>query len=146
MRFSNVVNPTVQFGYILCLTARFGAVFRYSKTYGAVRFGFEEGKNPTVRFGAVNRTEPHRTDRKNRTKKNPANNQHTSTFFFPFLFLSIPFIIFALLSLSFLVVTQIRGHIAGSSPPLPTTVRALHFYREKISALSSLVDLRRMCA
>ena len=41
------------------------------------------------------------------------------------------------------VVTQIRGHIAGSSP-LPTTVRALHFYREKISALSSLVDSRRI--
>ena len=28
-----------------------------------------------------------------------------------------------------IVVTQIRGHIAGSSPPLPTTVRALHFFR-----------------
>ena len=47
--------------------------------------------------------------------------------------------------LSLLVVTQIRGHIAGSSPPLPTTVRALHFYRENISALSSLVDSRRVC-
>ena len=41
---------------------------------------------------------------------------------------SIPFIIFALFfPLSLLVVTQIRGHIAGSSPPLPTTVRAFHF-------------------
>ena len=49
----------------------------------------------------------------------------------------------SVLSPSYLVVTQIRGHIAGSSPPLPTTVRALHFYRDKISALSSLVDLRR---
>ena len=58
------------------------------------------------------------------------------------LFFSIPFIIFALLSL--LVVTQIRGHLAGSSPPLPTTVRALHFYREKLSALSSLVHSRRI--
>ena len=58
--------------------------------------------------------------------------------------LVIPFIIFALSILSPLVVTQIRGHIAGSSPPLPTTVRALHFYREKISALSSLVDSRRI--
>ena len=29
------------------------------------------------------------------------------------------------------VVTQIRGHIAGSFPPLPTRVRALHFFREK---------------
>ena len=42
------------------------------------------------------------------------------------------------------VVTQIRGHIAGSSPPIPTTVRALHFYRGNISALSSLVDSRRI--
>ena len=42
-----------------------------------------------------------------------------------------------LCSLSLLVVTQIRGHIAGSFPPLPTTVRALHFYHEKISALPS---------
>ena len=48
-------------------------------------------------------------------------------------------------SLSLLVVTQIRGHIAGSSPPPPTTtVGALHFYREKISAHSSLVDSRRI--
>ena len=38
--------------------------------------------------------------------------------------------------------SQIRGHIAGSSPPLPSTVRALHFFREKILALSSLVDWR----
>ena len=54
------------------------------------------------------------------------------------------YIIFALLQyyLSLLVVTQIRGHIAGSSTSIPTTVRALHFYREKISALSSLVDSR----
>ena len=55
-------------------------------------------------------------------------------FFFPSHLLSSPFY-----SLSLLVVTQIRGHIAGSSPPIPTTVRALYFYREKISALSSLV-------
>ena len=46
--------------------------------------------------------------------------------------------------LSLLIVTQIRGHVAGSSPPVPTTVRALHFYRDKISALSSLVDSRRI--
>ena len=46
--------------------------------------------------------------------------------------------------LSLLVVTQIRGHIAGSFPPLPTTVRALHFYRERISPLSCLVDSRRI--
>ena len=36
------------------------------------------------------------------------------------------------------------GHIAGSSPPLPATVRALQFYREKISTLFSLVDSRRI--
>ena len=59
--------------------------------------------------------------------------------FFPSHLLSSPFYL-----LSLLVVTQIRGHIAGSFPPLPTTVRALHFYREKISALSSLVDSRRI--
>ena len=60
-------------------------------------------------------------------------------FFSPSHLLSSPFY-----SLSLLVVTQIRGHIAGSSPPLPTTVRALHFYREKISALSSLANSRRI--
>ena len=57
---------------------------------------------------------------------------HPISFLRPFLFLSL------------LVVTQIRGHIAGSSPPLPTTVRALHFYREKISALSALLDSSRI--
>ena len=60
-------------------------------------------------------------------------------FFFPSHLLSSPFC-----SLSLLVVTQIRGHIAGSFPPLPTTVRALHFYRESISALCSLVDSCRI--
>ena len=54
------------------------------------------------------------------------------SFFFPSHLLSSPFY-----SLSPLVVTQIRGHIAGSFPPLPTTVRALQFYREEISALPS---------
>ena len=44
-------------------------------------------------------------------------------------------------SLSVLVVTQNRGHIAGSSPP---TVRALHFYSKNISVLSFLVDSRRI--
>ena len=46
MRFSKTINDTVRF---VC--------FMY----------------PTVRIGAINRTEPHRTDRKNRTVKNPAN-------------------------------------------------------------------------
>ena len=75
---------------------------------------------------------------------NDALNIYTSKyiyniFIFPSHLLSSPFYY-----LSLLVVTQIRGHIAGSFPPLPTTVRALHFYREKISALSSLVDSRRI--
>ena len=48
--------------------------------------------------------------------------------------------------LSLLVVTQIPGHIAGSSPPLPTLVRALHFNREKIPALSSLLVISSDCA
>ena len=71
VRFEDVVNPTVRFGYISCPTVRFGVVFQHRKTYGAVRFGFAEGKNPTVRFGAVNRTEPHRTDRKKLHRKEP---------------------------------------------------------------------------
>ena len=60
--------------------------------------------------------------------------------------LVIPFIIFALSILSPLVVTQIRGHTAGSSPPLPTTVRFVlctFIARRLHSALSSLVDSRR---
>ena len=49
-------------------------------------------------------------------------------FFLLFFFFFHPMhFIFALLFSLPLVVTQIRGHIAGSSPPLPTTVRALHF-------------------
>ena len=47
-------------------------------------------------------------------------------------------------SLSLLVVTQIRGHIAGCSPLHPTTVRALHFYLDHVPALSSLFDSRRI--
>ena len=69
---------------------------------------------------------------------------------FFFFFFSIPFTPEYYLRPSFLsptyvqvVVTYIRGHTAGSSP-LPTTVRALHFYRGNISALSSLVDSRRI--
>ena len=60
-----------------------------------------------------------------------------ANFFFSSFF-SIPFIIFALLfSLPpIIVVTQIRGHIAGRLfSPLPTTVRALHFLsREDFSS------------
>ena len=58
--------------------------------------------------------------------------------FWDFVFFSISLIISALLFLSLLVVTQTRGHIVGSSP-LPTTVRALHFYGENISALLASV-------
>ena len=47
--------------------------------------------------------------------------------------------------LSLLVVTQIQGHIRSRlSSPLPTAVRALHFYREKISVVSCLYDSRRI--
>ena len=62
--------------------------------------------------------------------------------FFLFLFFPIPFIV--LLIFLSLVVAQFRGHIAGPSPRLPTTVRALHFYREKISAIFSIVGSRRI--
>ena len=57
---------SVRCSKIVDATLRFGAGFRNQKSYGAVRFGFDEGKNPTVRFGAV-----HRTDRKNCTVKTP---------------------------------------------------------------------------
>ena len=50
---------------------RSGAVFRNKESYGAVRCGFEKGENSTVRFGTVNRAEPHWTDEKNGTVKNP---------------------------------------------------------------------------
>ena len=47
------------------------------------------------------------------------------------------------LSCALIVVTQIQVHVVDSFPPPPTTVRALHFYREKDSALSSFVEARR---
>ena len=69
-----------------------------------------------------------------------------SDFFFSF-FLASHLFSSLLCSLSLVVVvTQIRGHTADSPPPLPTSVRALYFYREKTSALSSLVDSRRTTA
>ena len=59
--------------------------------------------------------------------------------FFFFFFFPMPFIMFALL----FSLPPSRSSDPGSHsrlfPPLPTTVRALHFYRAKISALSSLV-------
>ena len=49
---------------------------------------------------------------------------------FYFIFYSIYYLRPSFLSPSYLiVVTQIRGHMAGSSPPLPTAVRSLRFYR-----------------
>ena len=69
-----------------------------------------------------------------------ANTYHSS--FFYFLFPS------HLLSSPFYSLPPSRNSDPGSHSrlfsPLPTTVRALHFYREKISALSSLVDSRRL--
>ena len=72
-------------------------------------------------------------------KKPALKNTHTRPFFFAIPFLSSPFC-----SLSLLVVTQIRGHIAGFPPPYPLRFVPCIFYREKISALSSLVDSRRI--
>ena len=43
-------------------------------------------------------------------------------------------------SLPLLVVTQIRGHISRLFSPRPTAVRTFDFYREKTSALSSLLN------
>ena len=61
-------------------------------------------------------------------------------FFSPCHLLSSPFY-----SLSLLAVTQIRGHIAGSSPPSnPLRFVPCICYREKISALFPLVDSRRI--
>ena len=72
-------------------------------------------------------------------------NSFCFCFCFCFVFFSIPFIIFALLFLlSLLIVTQIRGYITGSSPSLSTAVRDLYFCLQNISALSSLVDSRRI--
>ena len=45
---------------------------------------------------------------------------------------------------SLLVVTQIRGSHGSLFSPLPTTLRALHCYRDKGSALSSVVDSRQI--
>ena len=71
------------------------------------------------------------------------NNTGKYSFIFPSHLLSSPFF-FSLPPNSRNSYDCIGGHIAGSSPPIPTTVRALHFYREKILALSSLVDSRRI--
>ena len=66
-------------------------------------------------------------------------------------FCSIPFITIpevrpSFLSLLLIVAAQIRGHIAGSSPPLPTTVRALHIIFPPREVLSSPRRLASNCA
>ena len=69
--------------------------------------------------------------------------------FYLFIFNSIPFILFGLLFVSpssYNSRSSDQGHIAGSSPPSPLRFIALHLYREKISALPSLADSRRIDA
>ena len=57
---------------------------------------------------------------------------------------SIPFMMFALLfSLPASRNSDPGSHSRLFSPPTIFAVRALHFYRDKISALSSLVDSHR---
>ena len=75
VRFPKIVNATARFAFFMYIfTVRFGAVFRNlnEESYGANWCGFKEGENPTVRFGAVKHTDPHGTDKRNRTVKNPA--------------------------------------------------------------------------
>ena len=65
-------------------------------------------------------------------KRNAALSDVQHFYIYAYIFLLMPFSVLALLSPALSeVVTQIRGHIAGSSLPPPTTARALHFYREK---------------
>ena len=64
---------------------------------------------------------------------------HTLTFFFPSRLPSSPFY-----SLSLLVVTQIRGHIAGSSPPPTHYGSCLAFLSREDFSSFFLVDSRRI--
>ena len=67
-------------------------------------------------------------------------------FFFHPIYLVLCIIVFALL-FSFPPINSRNSDPESHSrlfSPLPSTVRALHFYREKVSALSSLVDSRRI--
>ena len=52
VRFSKIVKATVRFGVFKYPTVRFGAFFRNQESYGAVRLGFEEGKNPRAVRGS----------------------------------------------------------------------------------------------
>ena len=65
---------------------------------------------------------------------------------FFFFFFCIPFVMFApsFFSPSYCSRNLDPGSHSRNFYPLPTTVRALHFFREKTSALSSLVDPRRL--
>ena len=49
------------------------------------------------------------------------------TYYFHYFLCSIPFIVFALLFLSLLVLAQIRGHIARSSPPSPVLCTGIRY-------------------
>ena len=73
----------------------------------------------------------------------PAKNS-TRRFFFLFLIIFMPIHILALVSHSLPVVTQIRGHIAGSPSPSPLRYVPSFLSREEFSAFSSLVDSRRI--
>ena len=67
------------------------------------------------------------------------------SFSFRFFFFFIPFNIFVRLSRTLLVVTHTSTYPGSYSRlffPLPTRLRALHFYRVQGAALSSLVDSR----
>ena len=56
----------------------------------------------------------------------------------------LPFIIFALLSPSHYSRNSDPRSQSRRCSPLHTVVRSLHFYRDKTSALSSLVESRRI--
>ena len=81
-----------------------------------------------------------KTNQNEKTKK-----KATRPFFLLFVGSPSPLLASPFLSLSLLVVTQIRGHTAGSSlfSTPPPTVIDLHFNREKTPALSPLVNSRR---
>ena len=61
-----------------------------------------------------------------------------------YVFFSLPFIIFALLFSLPPSRNSDPGPHSRLFSPLPNTVRALHFCRDKISSLSSLADSRRI--
>ena len=62
VRFIDVVNPTVRCDFDGLPTVRFGAVFRYRKTYGAVWCGAVFKRAKIQRCGAVGLTAPNRIE------------------------------------------------------------------------------------